>query len=57
MKFVTYSYIKKARENVIHEILEDSGSIGKTKRYDRPFKGSIVGIECGLLFVTFSNVD
>ena len=52
-----YSYIKKARENVIHEMLEDSGSIGKTKGYDRPFKGSIVDMECGLLFVTFSNVD
>jgi len=51
------SYIKKAKENVIHEILEGSESIGKTKEYDRPFKRSIVGTECSLLFVIFSNVD
>jgi len=52
-----YSYIKKAKENVIHEILEGSESIGKIKEYDRPFKRSIVGTECSLLFVIFSNVD
>jgi len=30
--------IQKVGENVIHELLEDHGSIGKTKRHYRPFK-------------------
>jgi len=30
--------IQKIAENVIHELLEGCGSIGKTKRYYRPFK-------------------
>ena len=30
--------IQKVRENVIHELLEGHGSIGKTKRYYRLFK-------------------
>ena len=52
-----YSYIKKARENVIYKILECNGSISKTKEYDRPYQGFRVGTECSLLFVTFSNVN
>jgi len=30
--------IQKVRENVVHELLKSCGSIGKTKRYYRPFK-------------------
>jgi len=30
--------IQKFGENVIHELLEGHSSIGKTKRYYRPFK-------------------
>jgi len=30
--------IQKVRENVIHELLEDRGSIGKAKGHYRPFK-------------------
>jgi len=30
--------IQEIRENVIHELLKDCGSIGKTERYYRPFK-------------------
>jgi len=30
--------IQKIRENVIHELLESYGSIGKTKGHYRPFK-------------------
>ena len=30
--------IQKIEENVIYELLKDYGSIGKIKRYYRPFK-------------------
>jgi len=30
--------IQQIRENVIHELLEGCGSIGKTEGYYRPFK-------------------
>jgi len=30
--------IQKIRENIVHESLEDCGSIGKTERHYRPFK-------------------
>ena len=30
--------IQKVRENVVHELLEDRGSIGKTEGHYRPFK-------------------
>jgi len=30
--------IQKIRENVVHELLEGHGSIGKTKGHYRPFK-------------------
>jgi len=30
--------IQEVKENVIHELLEGHGSIGKTKRHYRPFK-------------------
>ena len=30
--------IQKIRKNIIYELLEDCGSIGKTKRHYRPFK-------------------
>ena len=30
--------IQKVRENIVHELLEGHGSIGKTERYYRPFK-------------------
>ena len=48
---------KKVREDVVHEVLKGNESIGKIKRYDRLFEGSVAGIESSLLFVIFSNVD
>jgi len=30
--------IQEIRENVVHELLEGHGSIGKTERHYRPFK-------------------
>jgi len=32
------TYIQKIRENVVHELLEGRGSIGKTEGHYRPFK-------------------
>jgi len=47
---------KEVSKDVVHEVLKDNESIGKIKRYDRQFKGSVAGMESSLLFVIFSNV-
>ena len=57
IKINYHIYIDGVRKDVIYEVLEGSRSIGKTKRYNRPFKRSIIGIECSLPFVAFSNVN
>jgi hypothetical protein len=35
--------VKQVRKGVIHKSLKSSGSIGKSKRHDTPFKGAVSG--------------
>ena len=49
--------IQKVRENVVHELLEDHGSIGKAKGHYRPFKWFIACPKGGFLFIAVSNAN
>ena len=49
--------IQKIGENVIHELLEGCGSIGKTKGHYKPFKLSIMCPKGSLPFITISDVN
>ena len=49
--------IQEVTKNVIHKSLEGRWSIGQSEWHNKPFKGTIAGVECGLPFVTFRNAD
>jgi len=49
--------IEEVEKDIIHKVLESSGSIIKTKKHNRLFKGSVVSTKSSLPFVTFSTVD
>ena len=49
--------IQKVRENVIHELLEDHGSISKTEGHYRLFKWSITCPKSSLPFITISDAN
>ena len=49
--------IQKIEENIIYELLKGHRSIGKTKRYYKPFKWSIVCSKGSLPFITVNNVN
>ena len=57
IKIDYHTDIKEVRENVIYEALEGSRSIGETKGHNKLFEESIADVECGLLFVIFSNMN
>jgi hypothetical protein len=48
--------IEHVREDVVYEFLKSCWRISESKRHDLPFKQSVVGLECSLPFITFSNV-
>jgi hypothetical protein len=49
--------IKHIAENVIHETLKNSGTIGKAERHNLLLKQTITGLEGGLPFITFRELD
>ena len=49
--------IQKIVENVIYELLESYGSIGKTKEYYRLLKWSIIYLKSSLPLITSGNVN
>jgi hypothetical protein len=49
--------IKHIAENVIHEMLKNSWTVGKTERHDLPLKRTVSGLKGGLPFVTFRDSD
>jgi len=49
--------IQKVGEIFIYKSLEDHESIGKTKRYYRPFKWSIACPKGSLPFITISDAN
>ena len=49
--------IQQIRKNVVYELLKGHKSIGKTKRYYRPFKWSIVCPKGSFLFITIGNAN
>jgi len=57
IKIKYYIDIKNVRKYVIYEALEDSRSIGETKRYNYLLEWSVADVRHGLSFVTFSNAD
>ena len=56
VKVDDYADIEHVREDVVHESLKSGWRISESKRHDLPFKQSVVGLECSLPFITFSNV-
>jgi hypothetical protein len=45
--------VKEIRKDIIYKSLKRGGSVGKTKGHDCPFKGTILGSEDSLPFLTF----
>ena len=52
-----HASIGEVTKDVIHEVLEGSGHVHKSKRHDTPFKGAIAGAESGLPFITLTDAD
>src|ERR1700761_2849704 len=44
-------------EDVVHELLEGSGSIGKSHRENEEFEGAIASAKCGFPFFSSSHPD
>ena len=49
--------VEEILEDVVHEPLERGGSIGKSERHNKPFKGAIASPKGGFPFVTFGDAD
>jgi len=49
--------IQEIGEKIVHKLLKDHRSIGKTKRYYRPLKWSITCSKGSLPFITIGNVN
>ena len=49
--------IQNIGKYVVYELLKDSKSISKTKKYCRPFKRFITSLESSLLFVIFKYMN
>jgi len=47
--------IKGDSKNVVHESLEGGWRVGKSKRPNTPFKGTIMGSVCSFPFITFTD--
>ena len=52
-----YTNIEQVAKDVIHEVLESGGCIGKSKRHYAPFEGAVASPESCLSFVTLSDLD
>ena len=57
IKVDNHTNIEHICEDVVHEALEGSGCIGQAKGHHHPLKGSILGSECCLPFVTIPDPD
>ena len=51
------TYIEHVGEDVVHEALKSCQCISQTKGHNTPFKGAVVGAECGFPFVTFTDLN
>ncbi len=49
--------IKEGSEDIVDEMLEGSGGIGKSKGYNKGFKETIAGAESRFPFFSFSHAD
>ena len=49
--------VKEIVEDVVHEPLKRSRSIGETKGHYKPFEGAVAGAESSLPFVAFRDSD
>ena len=52
-----YTNIEQVAKDVIHEVLESGGCIGKSKRHYAPFEGAVASLESCLLFVVLLDLD
>jgi len=44
--------VNHIRENVIHKSLKSGGCISKPSRHYQPLKGTVMGLECSLPFIS-----
>ena len=51
------AYIQEIQEDVVHEALKSSRSIGKCERHDIPFKRSVASAEGGFPFIALVDPD
>ena len=51
------AYIQEIQEDVVHEVLKSSRSIGKSKRHDTPIKRSVASVESGFPFIALVDLD
>ena len=49
--------VKEVREDVIHKVLEHGRHVCEAKGHHTPLEQSVSGVECGLPFITLSNMD
>ena len=49
--------MQEITEDVVHEMLESCGSIGKSEGHNEPFKRTVAGLESGFPFITVCNTD
>ena len=52
-----HAHIPEITEDVVHEMLESCGSIGKSEGHNEPFKRTIAGVESSFPFITICNTD
>ena len=57
VKVDSHTHVKHIAKDIIHEALEGSRCISKSKRHDKPFKRTIVSAESSLPFIAFSNMN
>jgi hypothetical protein len=49
--------VEKVREDVVHEMLECSGGVGKSEWHTTPLVGTVSSLEGSFPLVSFSNAD
>ena len=50
-------YVSHIKKNVAHKILEHCWHVSETERHDKIFEKTIASAECGLPFVTLSDMS
>jgi len=48
---------EEVTKNVVHESLKCSWRISESEKHNTPFKGALVGPECGFPFIAFADSD